>query len=174
MSGTVQDAAARSAAKSGSLTILTTMAEVREASLRVANSANRVLSIFTHDLEPQIYGEEPFLEAVKRLVLARAYAKVRVLIADPARAVVDKNRFMTMARRLTSCIDMRSMTEEVSGNAGAFIIADDRALVYRPRASSWDGVSHMNDPAVTKIYLNFFEEIWSNSVQESQLRQMLI
>jgi cobalamin-dependent methionine synthase I len=174
MSGTVQESAAKADGKSGALTILTTMAEVREASLRVANSASRVLSIFTHDLEPQVYGEEPFLEAVKRLVLARAYAKVRVLIADPARAVVDKNRFMAMARRLSSCIDMRSMTEEVSANAGAFIIADDRALVYRPRASSWDGVSHMNDPAVTRIYLNFFEEIWSNSVQESQLRQMLI
>lgn len=174
MSGTAQETAAKADGKSGSLTILTTMAEVREASLRVANSANRVLSIFTHDLEPHVYGEEPFLEAVKRLVLARAYAKVRVLIADPARAVVDKNRFLAMARRLTSCIDMRSMTEEVSANAGAFIIADERALVYRPRSSSWDGVSHMNDPAVTRIYLNFFEEIWSNSVQESQLRQMLI
>ena len=113
------------APKNGSLTILTTMAEVRDASLRVANSANRVLSIFTHDLEPQIYGEELFLESVKRLVLARAYAKVRVLIADPARAVVDKNRFMAMARRLTSCIDMRSMGEDVAASAGAFIIADE-------------------------------------------------
>ena len=174
MSDTAQDSAAGANPKNGSLTILTTMAEVRDASLRVANSANRVLSIFTHDLEPQIYGEEPFLESVKRLVLARAYAKVRVLIADPARAVVDKNKFMTMARRLTSCIDMRSMSEEVSASAGAFIIADDRALVYRPRANSWDGMSDMNDPAVAKIYLNFFEEIWSTSVQESQLRQMLI
>jgi len=174
MSGTVRDVAAKADPKPGSLAILTTMSEVREASLRVASSANRVLSIFTHDLEPQVYGEEPFLEAVKRLVLARAYAKVRVLIADPARAVVDKNRFLAMARRLTSCIDMRSMNEEVSGNAGAFIIADDRAIVYRPRAASWDGMSGMNDPAVARIYLNFFEEIWSNSVQESQLRQMLI
>jgi hypothetical protein len=174
MSDTAQDGAAKGGPRNGSLTILTTVDEVRDASLRVANSANRVLSIFTHDLEPQIYGEEPFLEAVKRLVLARAYAKVRVLIADPARAVVAKNRFLAMARRLTSCIDMRSMSEEVACTAGAFIIADDRALVYRPRADSWDGMSDMNDPAVAKIYLNFFEEIWSTSVQESQLRQMLI
>ncbi len=174
MSDAAQDAAARGNPRNGSLTILSTLDEVRDASLRVANSANRVLSIFTHDLEPQIYGEEPFLESVKRLVLARAYAKVRVLIADPARAVVDKNKFLAMARRLTSCIDMRSMSEEVSGSAGAFIIADDRAIVYRPRAGSWDGMSDMNDPAVARIYLNFFEEIWSTSVQESQLRQMLV
>ena len=54
------------------------MPEVREASPQgVAKSAQRLLSIFTQDLEPLIYGEEPFLEAIKRLVLARSYAKVR-------------------------------------------------------------------------------------------------
>src|ERR1700722_18191316 len=87
----------------GTRTILTTMPEVREASLRVAKSAQRLLSIFTQDLEPLIYGEEPFLEAIKRLVLARSYAKVRVLLADPSRAMVDNNRFLALARRLTSC-----------------------------------------------------------------------
>jgi hypothetical protein len=72
---------------SGTRTIVTTMPEVREASLKVAKSAQRLLSIFTQDLEPLIYGEEPFLEAIKRLVLARSYAKVRVLLADPVRAI---------------------------------------------------------------------------------------
>jgi len=48
------------------------MPEVREASLKVAKSAQRLLSIFTQDLEPLIYGEEPFLEAIKRLVFGRA------------------------------------------------------------------------------------------------------
>jgi len=85
---------------SGTRTILTTMPEVREASLKVAKSAQRLLSIFTQDLEPLIYGEEPFLEAIKRLVLARSYAKVRVLLADPSRAMLDNNRFLALARRL--------------------------------------------------------------------------
>jgi hypothetical protein len=92
---------------SGTRTILSTMPEVRDASLKVAKSAQRLLSIFTQDLEPLIYGEEPFLEAIKRLVLARSYAKVRVLLADPSRAMVDNNRFLALARRLTSCIDHR-------------------------------------------------------------------
>jgi len=160
---------------SGTRTILTTMPEVREASLKVAKSAQRLLSIFTQDLEPLIYGEEPFLEAIKRLVLARSYAKVRVLLADPSRAIVDNNRFLALARRLTSCIDLRAMsTEYPAGAAGAFIIADDKALVYRLQADRWDGISDMNDPAVVRKYLHFFDEVWQSSMQESQLRQMLM
>jgi len=96
----VSAAGTDASAGSGTRTILTTMPEVREASLKVAKSAQRLLSIFTQDLEPLIYGEEPFLEAIKRLVLARSYAKVRVLLADPSRAMVDNNRFLALARRL--------------------------------------------------------------------------
>ena len=58
--------------------------------------------------------------------------------------------------------------------AGAFIIADDKALVYRLQADRWDGISDMNDPAVVRRYLNFFDEVWQTSMQESQMRQMLM
>lgn len=159
---------------SGTRTILTTMPEVRDASLRVAKSAQRLLSIFTFDLEPLIYGEEPFLEAIKRLVLARSYAKVRVLLADPSRAMLDNNRFLALARRLTSCIDLRAMSPEYPTSAGAFIIADDKALVFRPQTERWDGISDMDDPAIVRRYLNFFDEVWQSSMQESQMRQMLM
>jgi len=158
----------------GTRSILSTMPEVRDASLKVAKSAQRLLSIFTPDLEPLIYGEEAFLEAIKRLVLARSYAKVRVLLADPARAMVDNNRFLALARRLTSCIDLRAMSPEYPASAGAFIIADDKALVYRLQIDRWDGIADMNDPAVVRRYLNFFDEVWNTSMQESQMRQMLM
>jgi hypothetical protein len=159
---------------SGTRTILCTVPDVREASLKVAKSAQRLLSIFTPDLDPLIYGDELFLEAVKRLVLARAYAKVRVLLAYPGRAMVDNNRFLALARRLTSCIDIRAMSAEYPSSAGAFIIADDKALVYRPQAERYDGISDMNDPGNARRYLNFFDEVWQMSMQESQMRQMLM
>src|ERR1700693_724316 len=74
-------------AGSGTRTIPPNITAGSEASLKGAKSAQRLLSIFTQDLEPLIYGEEPFLEATKRLVLARSYAKVRVLLADASRSM---------------------------------------------------------------------------------------
>jgi hypothetical protein len=88
--------------------------------------------------------------------------------------MVDNNRFLALARRLTSCIDMRSMSPEYPASAGAFIIADDKALVYRLQADGWDGISDMNDPPNARRYLNFFDEVWQTSMQESQMRQMLM
>ena len=173
-SGTPAAAPAAAGAVQSTRTILTTMPEVREASLKVARSAQRLLSIFTNDLEPMVYGEEPFLEAIKRLVLARSYAKVRVLLADPSRAMFDNNRFLWLARRLTSCIDLRTMGPEYPATAGAFIIADDKAIAYRLRTDRWDGISDMNDPMIVRRYLTFFDEVWNMSMQESQMRQMFM
>ncbi len=152
--------------------ILTSLSDVREASLRMALAAQRQLCIYTQDLESTVYGEEAFIEAIKRLVLARSYAKVRVLLADATRAVMDGNRFLLLARRLTSCIDLRLINSASPEGAGAFMIADDRATLYRLQAHGWEGICDMNNPSVTRRYMNFFEEAWAQSSTDQQLRTL--
>ena len=157
----------------GTRSILSTLEEVRTQVAAVASVAQRTLAIYTQDLEPQLYDHDPFLDAVKRLVLARSYARVRVLIADPMRAIRDGNRFVAMARRLTSYIDMRNVAKELRNNPAAFIIADDRALVYRLQASRWDGIAELNDPPIARKYLAYFDEVWHASESDLEYRAQL-
>jgi hypothetical protein len=154
----------------GTRSILSNVEEFREAVSELASRTNRTLSIYTPDLEPQLYDQDCFLEPVKRLVLARSYAKVRVLISDPSRAVREGNRFMQMARRLTSYIDLRNVASEYRSNTSAFIVADDRSIVYRSQASRWEGVVELNDRHVVRRYLDYFEEVWAGSVVQPELR----
>jgi hypothetical protein len=151
--------------------ILSSLDEVRAASLQVATVATRLLAMYTQDLEPQVYDQPKFIDAIKRLVLARGYAKVRVLLADPARAVYESSRFVGLARRITSYIEIRHAHPEYRNTQSAFLIADDRALVYRLQASRWDGIVEMNDPAVARRYLNFFDEAWTASAPHAETRQ---
>ena len=62
-----------------------TLDEVRAATETVAASGQRLISIMTPDLEPEIYDQPAFLEIIKRFVLGRSFAKVRVLMRDQAR-----------------------------------------------------------------------------------------
>jgi hypothetical protein len=155
----------------GERTILSSLDEVRAASLQVATAATRLLAMYTQDLEPLVYDQPKFIEAVKRLVLARGYAKVRVLMADPARAVYESSHFVALARRITSYIEIRHAHPEFRNSQSAFLIADDRSLVYRLQASRWDGIVAMNDPAVARHYLNFFDEAWTASAPHAETRQ---
>jgi hypothetical protein len=152
------------------LTVLTTLAEVRSAVNEIAAAAQRLISIYTPDLEPDLYDQSPFLEVIKHFVLTRSFSKVRVLLAEPTRVVRDSNRFVAMGRRLSSCIDIRYAAEQSQQRASAYLIADDRAIVYRLRADSWDGVADINNTQAARAYLQEFDQVWNASAAEHGLR----
>jgi hypothetical protein len=152
--------------------VLSSVAEVRAAVVEVTRLANRSLSILTHDLEPDIYDHDDFLETLKRFILARSFARVRVLIVHPNRVIKTGSRFVTMGRRLNSYIEFRNVKPEFRDSHEAFFIADEHALVYRARAENWHGMSDTHEPAVARLYLSRFDTIWSACEMEPELRQM--
>ena len=155
--------------------VISSLEEMRAAVDAVASSAQRLMSIYTPDLEPDLYDQNSFLEIVKRFVLARRFAKVRVLLSDSGRLLRDNNRFIAMGRRLTSCIDIRPAAmparKPPNGSPGGYLIADDRAIVYRVKLDRWDGVADLNNPPVARQYLDEFDEIWHASAPDELARQ---
>ena len=152
--------------------VISTREEMRQAAISVAKEATRKVSIFTHDLEPGIYDDPDFLEVIKRLVLSQTYARIRVLITDPARAIKSGNNFVYLGRRLNTYIEFRHVREDVRTHAEAFCIADDKALVYRLQAARWEGIADTYEPAVAKLYSKMFDEIWQASEVEMEFRQL--
>jgi len=154
--------------------VLSNLDEVRAAVVEVTGLANRTLSIFTHDLEPAIYDHDDFLETLKRFILSRGFARVRVLVVDPTRVITTSSRFVNMGRRLNSYIEFRKGKNEHAEHPEAFCIADELALTYRPHADRWEGMSDTYEPAVARLYLNKFETVWNACEIEPGLRQLQI
>jgi len=152
------------------LAVLTSLAEVRAAVNEIAATAQRLISIYTPDLEPDLYDQSAFLEVIKHFVLTRSFAKVRVLLAEPTGVMRDSNRFVAMGRRLSSCIDIRYVAAQAPQRASTYLIADDRAIVYRMRADTWDGVADINNQAAARLYLQEFDQVWNASAAEHGLR----
>ncbi len=152
--------------------VISTEEEMRQAVIDVSREASRKVSIFTHDLEPGIYDDPEFLEVIKRLVLSKTYARIRVLIADPLRAIKNGNNFVHLGRRLNTYIEFRHVREDLRTHGEAFCIADKTALVYRLQAIRWEGIADTFEPAVAKLYESMFDEIWSASEVEMEFRQL--
>ena len=152
--------------------VISTKDEMRLAAIETVREATRKVSIFTHDLEPGIYDDPDFLEVVKRLVLSQTYARIRVLIADPSRAIKSGNNFVHLGRRLNTYIEFRHVREDFRTHAESFCIADEVSLVYRLQASRWEGIADTYEPAVAKLYSKMFDEIWLASEVEMEFRQL--
>ena len=152
--------------------VISDQEEMRQAAIDIAGESTRKISIFTHDLEPGIYDDADFLEIVKRLCLSQTYARVRVLIANPTRAIKNGNNFVHLGRRLNTYIEFRHVREDLRTHAEAFCIADETALVYRLQANRWEGIADTYEPAVAKLYGKMFDEIWQASEVEIEFRQL--
>jgi len=150
------------------LHVLTTFDEVRTATETVASSGQRLISIMTPDLEPEIYDHAQMLEIIKRFVLGHSFAKVRVLMRDQARLSNGANRFIAMAHRLTSYLEIRIRAPQYRELTAAYCIADDRAIVYRLRADRAEGIAGFNNPPIARQYLQEFDAVWQASVIEER------
>jgi hypothetical protein len=142
-------------------TILSTVDEVRIAATTVASSAQRVLTLLTHSLESEVYEYPPFVDAIKRLVLGPRFAKVRVLVLNPARIMYSRHEFIAIARKLTSYIEIRNAQSPFRENPCSYMIADDQATLYRLQASRWDGICELRNPGVARLYLEHFDTGWN-------------
>lgn len=152
--------------------IVTSREELLEATVWLTSRAQRTITIMTPDLEPGLYDHELFLDAVKRLVLAKSYSRVRALISDPARAVRTGNKFVALAARLNTCIDIRNLHEKYRGTiSDAFVIADDAAILYRSDGRSVDGIMGSHEPEIVRQHLDAFAQPWEESAFKLHARQ---
>lgn len=152
--------------------VLNSASDMREAAAVVCGCAERKLSIMTRDLEPGIYDHPEFIESVKKLILSRRFARVRVLISDPSRAIKNGNRLVTMGRRLNSFIEFRNVHDDYREVPEAYCIADDRAIAYRLNATRWNGIADSDSRPVARTYLERFDEIWAASEVENEFRRL--
>ena len=155
--------------------IVSSFEDNQQATVDVAKIAQRGLAIYTLDLEPGIYDHEDFIAVVKRLVLSKRYARVRVLMSNPGRAIRNGHRLVSLGRRLNSYIEFRDVLEEFrEDHKEAFIIADDRALMYRADAGRWNGMVGLSEPAIARQHLSIFEKIWQVSEYKHELRRLSV
>jgi predicted GNAT family N-acyltransferase len=147
----------------GTRRVLSGKQDFAEAAAEVAALAGRTLAIFTPDLEPGVYDTRSFLESVKRLVLSRTHARIRVLISDPGRVQHSVNRFLHVGRRLSTFIEFRHLPETFQNRSDAFMVADSSALVYRALADRWAGIADTQEPRMARLYLGEFDQMWQLS-----------
>ncbi len=166
--------AAAESTPQGTRTVLEGKAEFTEAVAEVSARAARSIAIFTPDLEPGVYDSPKFLENIKRLVLSRSHARIRVLISDPTRVVKTVNRFVHFGRRLSTFIEFRQLSEEMPAREDAFLLIDGSALVYRARADRWEGIADTDEPRMTRLYLEQFDQMWHLAEPALELRQLKI
>lgn len=152
--------------------VLTTTAQVQGGVVEIANCAERGLALFSHGLEPALYDQLDFTDAVTRLVLAHRYARVRILLIDPSFLVQESHRLVELGRRLVSFVELRRVHREHRAREDGFLVADDHSVLHLKQATHHQGELVLNDRHLARKLLHEFDEIWARSGPESEARRL--
>ena len=148
-------------------------AEFRTATEQCAASASRQLRIRSVLLDPFLYDTDEFAAIVSALARRHAQTHIRLLISDASLLVNDGHRLLTLARRLTSKVQIRR-PNEASGQSRteepACLIADEAAIVVQPKSGTYAGFVDMQGAALARSRALDFDAAWERSVVIPDLR----
>lgn len=151
---------------------LTTRDDNRHAAAVLATQARRTIELFTPDLEPALYDQTLFIDALTQLCLSSPRARVRVLSKHFERVVKDGHRLIEVARRLSSYVELRKVHSDYQDNNETFLLVDDDGLLHRRHAARFEGVFSCKAPLEVRRLRAFFDEVWERSETDADLRRL--
>lgn len=146
---------------------LETQAECQAVVASMLRQAEQSLAIFSRDLDPALFNNSGFSDAVGHIVANHPHAKIRILAHDIEKALKDRNRVMEVVRRYPSHVQLRSLSRSYHH---AFFVADGKGVLDRRQSNRFEAAANFNDPGLARDLLNFFNSTWDRSSPNSEAR----
>lgn len=143
----------------------------RMAAVSMARQAARSVEIVSRNLDPHMYDNADFCDAVTQLVIGSRRARVRALLRDTNRVVKGGHRLVPLAQRLASFIELRVPAQEHDEYNAAFLIVDGTGVIYRRLSDRFEASVNFNDPRFAGELGRQFEEMWQTAVPDINLRR---
>ncbi len=146
----------------------------KQAAIHMVTQGRRSLNLFTPNLDPRIFDNVDFINAVKKLAIHNSRSKVNILILDPSEVVSHGHRIVELARRISSRIFIHRADEEDQTTVNTFMIVDDVGIIRRAHNDRFEGMAEFNNPAEARLLLKTFNEAWERSQPEPELRRLYL
>jgi len=151
---------------------LETRDDSRQAAAVLANMVRRELIIFSRDLEPPVLDHSEIIDPLRKFLVASRHTRIRVLTIDPSRALRDGHGLVRLAQRLPTHVSMHRPHEDDADAIDTFMVADERAYLYRTVAERYEGRWCENDPVRSRQLRKRFDDIWERSKAEPEFRRL--
>ncbi len=144
----------------------------KQVAIHMAKQGQRSLKLFTPNLDPRVFDNEAFIDAVKKIALHNPRSYVSILILDPHEVVSHGHRIVELARRISSHVFINRADEEDHNHVDTFMIVDDVGIIRRAHNDRFEGLAEFNNPGEARLLLKTFNEAWERSQPEPELRRL--
>lgn len=144
----------------------------KQAAIHMVKQGQRSLKLFTPNLDPRVFDNDDFIEAVKKVALHNPRSSVRILILNPSEVVSRGHRIVELARKISSHISIHRADSEDHDHVDTFMIVDDVGIIRRAHNDRFEGLAEFNNPGEARLLLKIFDDAWERSQPEPELRRL--
>ena len=145
-----------------------------EAHAHMVSQSRRYLDIISRDLDPHVYDQNEFLDAVKHLAINGSRAQIRIIVFDVNSIIRKGHRLIEMAAKLSSFIEIKKGASQDDDYNDALLVADRTGFILRNDAQRYEARLNFNDKRQSSLYLNEFEDMWQRAKPDPNFRRVLI
>lgn len=147
--------------------------QLQHSSCELAAAGRRCIQIYSQRLMPRIYAQDCFINAVRRLLIGYAHARVQIIVCDAEAVAKSLHPLVSLAQQMTSKMEIRQRAEEFSGDQRSFLLVDGRSYLIRELWSDLEsGRLSSVGSARSKEIAEDFVKIWENSPLALGLRRL--
>lgn len=141
---------------------------------QMMRQATSSIEIISRLLDPPVYDQPGFIEAVRNFVTHNRRVLLRIIVFDPVTIVRNGHGLVNLATYLSSFIQIRKMDYEYRQYNQGLFVADKTAYVHKSSANRYDAIANFNDRRESYFLLKDFEIMWESSSVDPNLRRMRV
>lgn len=148
--------------------------ENRLATIKISLQCRNSIEIVSRELDSPIYDTPEFIDSVRKFVLENHHARMRIIVLDSRVIIKQSHRLVNLAMDLSTFIDIRKPSVEYASFNEALFLADECGYIHRLKSDRYEATVNFNDRRTTKYLLDHFNEMWSKSLSDTNLRKLHI
>ncbi|WP_461521280.1 GNAT family N-acetyltransferase [Porticoccus sp.] len=148
--------------------------EFRDQAVMLVNRAQREIRIFSFRLEPGVYSNSPFCDAIYAFATSHPLARVRILVKDLAHVIHHTNQLHELCLRLPSRIQIRKLEHKEETLHTEFLLVDSTGILYKQEPERFVGYVVPHAPLEAVELVEDFDNMWEQSELDPELRRLHI
>jgi hypothetical protein len=134
--------------------------------------ARRTIQIISRHLDTQLYDNDTFIQALKKLIRRSRHTSIQILAHDSTPAVQDNHKLILLHQQLSSYVQIRKIGKDHKEYNHAFLLADRVGYIFRQFADRFEANISYCDPLQGKKLAEKFTEIWEAGEPDQQVRRL--
>jgi len=146
----------------------------RDRTLQLAQLAQRQITIFTSDLEPELYDSSAFVEMALALIKRSRQTRIRIIATETRRLVETGHQLLKLFRYTDEQFQLKKISADPAVIMPTYFICDDHSLIRRQNPAFYQGVCYTDDRLRAKDQMEDFEQLWNIASDDPNLRQLTL